>query len=128
MTSDKGGLAFTFDLDVTCEQSEIKKIVKLGERLKEYEDLEEQGLFVKFPCKVGDVVYYRYDGNKIEPMRVEEITIIKNTFILTLRYFGNDETLKYWRIRLDNTAFENKIIFLTKQQSEQALKDMEVQE
>lgn len=37
-TSDKGGLAFKFDLDITCKESEIKKIVKLGERLKAYED------------------------------------------------------------------------------------------
>ena len=37
-TSDKGGLAFTFDLDITCERSEIEKIVKLGEKLKAYED------------------------------------------------------------------------------------------
>lgn len=38
MTSDKGGLALTFDLDITCMPSEIKKIQKLAERLKEYED------------------------------------------------------------------------------------------
>lgn len=38
MTSDKGGLAFTFDLDITCEKTEIEKIVKIGERLKSYED------------------------------------------------------------------------------------------
>lgn len=36
--SDNGGLAFTFDLDVTCKPSEIDKIVKLGEKLKAYED------------------------------------------------------------------------------------------
>lgn len=41
-TSDKGGLAFTFDLDVTCHESENKKIVRLGEHLKEYEDLEDR--------------------------------------------------------------------------------------
>lgn len=27
------------------------------ERLKEYEDLEEQGRLVKLPCKVGDTIY-----------------------------------------------------------------------
>lgn len=26
-------------------------------RLKEYEDLEEQGLLLRLPCKVGDAVY-----------------------------------------------------------------------
>lgn len=40
-TSDKGGVAFTFDLDVTCQPSEMKKILKIAEKLKEFEDLEE---------------------------------------------------------------------------------------
>lgn len=57
MTSDKGGVAFTFDLDITCRPSEAQKILKLAEHLKEYEDLEEQGLLLKLPCKVGDTVY-----------------------------------------------------------------------
>ena len=38
-TSDKGGLAFTFGLDVTCKPSEMAKILALGEHLKAYEDL-----------------------------------------------------------------------------------------
>lgn len=38
-TSDTGGVALTFDLDITCEPSEIKKILKLAEKLKNYEDL-----------------------------------------------------------------------------------------
>jgi hypothetical protein len=42
MDSDKGGLAFTFDLDITCEKSEIEKIVKLGQSLKIYEDMQEK--------------------------------------------------------------------------------------
>lgn len=37
-TSDKGGLAFTFGLDVTCKPSEMDKILALGEHLKAYED------------------------------------------------------------------------------------------
>lgn len=42
MDSDKGGLAFTFDLDITCEKSEIEKIVELGQTLKVYEDMREK--------------------------------------------------------------------------------------
>lgn len=38
MTSNKGGVAFTFDLDITCEKTEIQKILKLAQRLKTYED------------------------------------------------------------------------------------------
>ena len=37
-TSDKGGLAFTFGLDVTCKPSEMAKILALGERLAAYEN------------------------------------------------------------------------------------------
>lgn len=42
MTSDKGGVAFTFDLDITCKPSEAQKILKLAQKLKEYEDIEEK--------------------------------------------------------------------------------------
>ena len=31
--------------------------IKASEKLAEYEDLEEQGLLVRLPCKVGDIVY-----------------------------------------------------------------------
>lgn len=57
MTSDKGGVAFTFDLDITCEKTEIEKILKLAKKLKEYEDLEEQGKLLKLPCAVGDIIW-----------------------------------------------------------------------
>ena len=49
MTSDKGGVALTFDLDITCRPSEAQKILKLAEKLKHYEDLEEQGRMVILP-------------------------------------------------------------------------------
>ena len=41
-TSDKGGVAFTFGLYINCLPSEAEKILKVAEKLKEYEDLEEQ--------------------------------------------------------------------------------------
>ena len=49
MTSDKGGVALTFDLDITCRPSEAQKILKLAEKLRYYEDLEEQGRMVILP-------------------------------------------------------------------------------
>lgn len=38
-TSDKGGVAFVFDLDITCEKSEIMKILKVAKKLKAYEEI-----------------------------------------------------------------------------------------
>lgn len=54
MQSDKGGVAFTFDLDITCKPSEMRKILNLAEKLKRYEDAEEQGLLLRLPCKIGN--------------------------------------------------------------------------
>ena len=56
-TSDSGEAAFTFDLYINCLPSEANKILNLATKLKEYEDLEEQGRLIKLPCKVGDKVW-----------------------------------------------------------------------
>lgn len=37
-----------------CKNCYIQQVFK---KLADYEDLEEQGLFVRLPCKVGDVLY-----------------------------------------------------------------------
>lgn len=47
-TSNLGGVAFTFDLDITCQPSEMKKILKIAEKLKCYEDAEEHGSYGKW--------------------------------------------------------------------------------
>lgn len=39
------------------DEEEIDKVYK---KLKEYEDLEEQGLLIRLPCKIGDKIYYIY--------------------------------------------------------------------
>ena len=36
---------------------ELAKLAIMQKELKEYKDLEEQGLLVRLPCKVGDTVY-----------------------------------------------------------------------
>ena len=66
-TSDKGGVAFTFDLEVEATPQEMVKILRLAEKLKYYEDLEEQGRLLVIPCKIGDRLYWideDDDGNK----------------------------------------------------------------
>ena len=47
---------------------------KIVTKLADYEDLEEQGLLLRLPCKVGDTVYYISEGF-IEPCTVETIFI-----------------------------------------------------
>ena len=68
-TSDRGGVALTFDLDITCEPSEIKKILRLAEKLKDYEDAEELGLLLRVPCKEA----YSQSGNNAYLIYEDEI-------------------------------------------------------
>lgn len=97
-------------------------LLRMAEKLEEYENLEEQGKLLKLPCAVGDTVYYRYDGAEIAPMRVKEIIIARYGIDLLLEYCGNEEKLKYWKINIESTAIDCKIIFLAREEAEAALK------
>ena len=95
-TSKKGGVALTFDLDITYNKSEIMKILKLAEKLKEYEDLEEQGKLLKLPCEIGHVVYriYQFWGEGAweiaeHEIRLEDLDNIGKTVFLTRREAEN---------------------------------------
>lgn len=53
---------------------ELAKLAIMQKELKEYKDLEEQGLLVRLPCKVGDIVYVDSTILPIEDMeRCEDI-------------------------------------------------------
>ena len=72
-------------------------------KLKDYEDLEEQGRLIKLPCKVGDTVYHVVQGRIVEVSNVD-------LFFLLLSVAEN---------RFNNS------VFLTKSEAEQKLKEME---
>ncbi len=74
--SPKGGLAFTFDLDVTCKTSEMEKIKRLGEKLKKYEDtgltpeqLAEVDKMYSEKCKA----LAAYENTGLQPDEVERM-------------------------------------------------------
>ncbi len=98
--------------------------VDLVSELKEYRELKNEGRLLIPPCAVGDTVYYRYEAIKIVPMRVEEIIITKYGINLLLVYCGSDEKLKYWKISIESTAIDYKIIFLTSEEAEAALSEV----
>lgn len=50
----------------------MKDVAGLLEELKSYKDLEEQGLLVRLPCKVGDIVYVDSAILPIEDMEYHE--------------------------------------------------------
>lgn len=130
MTSDKGGVAFAFDLDIACEKSEIMKILKVAEKLKEYEDLEEQGQLLRLPCAVGDTVYQHMivgiDMARKKPIyEIAEATVFKFSLdSFTLCFLAQTVGRGKQQNELPLSAF-GKSVFLTKEQAEQALKEME---
>lgn len=122
-TSNKGGVAFTFDLDITCDKSEIMKILKLAEKLKEYEDLEEQRKLLKLPVAVGDTVY-----------EVQELRKRIQPYIVIAVHVSNCGNLYGWELKDGKGVYSNvngfseyaidKQVFLTKEAAEAALKEM----
>ena len=104
-------------------------LTEIYEKLAEYEDLEEQGILIKLPCKVGDTVYHEDPYSTlligIQSYQITNIMISQNK--------KGEWTRKYRAMLLRNgkTAdkqinFEfndiGKTVFLTK---EEALAEME---
>lgn len=115
-TSNSGGVAFTFDLDITCQPSEARKILNLATKLKEYEDLEEQGRLVKLPCKVGDVVYVT-EPTLVEAMCVRiQLDGDRNGIWINAKEYPYNRWISF-------KAF-GKTIFLTKSEAEAKLKEL----
>ena len=84
-----------------CEESRVKSLKK---KLKEYKDLEKQGLLLRLPCNVGDTVYHVVQGRIVEVSNVD-------LFFLLLSVAEN---------RFNNS------VFLTKAEAERKLKEMEM--
>ena len=54
------------DEEKSCKNCHIQKAF---EKLAAYEDLEEQGLLLRLPCKVGNIVYSITNDGKIYPVK-----------------------------------------------------------
>lgn len=128
-TNDKGEVGFTFDLYINCRPSEAEKVLKLAEKLKNYEDAEEQGLLLRLPCKVGDTVWLMMISGIKEkkPLYgIYEATVTE----VSVDFYRN---LLISTITNDTKKCKNKVtvsaigetIFLTREEAEAKLKEME---
>ena len=94
------------------------------EKLAEYEDLEEQGLRVRLPCKIGDTVYRVNAGAKqpIIPMTVSEIHFLcyKNERAVRFDAIGKEDMGESC-YRLEDIG---KIVFLTREEAEKKLEEL----
>jgi len=92
---------------ISAKEPDDEEIDAIYEKLKEYEDLEEQGLLLRLPCRVGDAVWgienFKCDGTLRNPPQITET--------------------KFNHYLLD---FVGKTVFLTRAEAEKALEEMGV--
>lgn len=120
--ADEGG-----DFDVACRIA-IDKLRKC----KEYEDLEEQGLLPRFPCKVGDIVYFPDESiNYVFPITIAQIIISdlgEGKYCVQYNgcfFNGYGDPERNFEFETDDFG---KTVFLTQAEAEEALKRMEREE
>lgn len=99
-----------------CKNCYIQQVFK---KLATYEDLEEQSLIVRLPCKVGDTVYVP-TRNFISELRIIMISV--------------DMHGTYFRWMLNSGIYPNldgfsgnklgKTVFLTREEAEEKLEEM----
>lgn len=105
-----------------CEP-DCEEIDAVYRRLKDYEDLEEQGRLVKLPCKVGDVVYFAHHDRVI------------SSEVLSAKYHAEAENhgvFIHERLTIDVEGVSaeidfgdiGKTVFLTKSEAEAKLKEL----
>lgn len=100
-----------------CNDSCMKIIpckwyTKAIEKLKRYEDLEEQGRLIKLPCKVGDTVYVIVRKN-ISVQKIQRATI------------DSEMKIEFCTKRRGFALFDiGKTVFLTKSEAEAKLKEL----
>ena len=118
LTEINGLMAFTY--------RNLVAIGELRERLKDYEDLEEQGKLIKLPFKLGDTVYELVEGF-VEPCTVQTIFIAdytdkkgKVSYMAEINYDREDCPYTSSEIFLTDIG---KTVFLSEPEAEQALKE-----
>lgn len=107
-----------------CLDDNCSLMLDACKKLAEYEQLEEQGLLVRLPCKVGDTVYRVNAGAKqpIIPMTVSEIHFLcyKNERAVRFDAIGKEDMGESC-YRLEDIG---KIVFLTREEAEKKLEEM----
>lgn len=109
-------------LSMACNRCELQH--DMCEKLGHYEDLEEQGLLLKLPCKVGDVVYAYCNEFGILEYEVDSIVIDKHITYQCSAYsepIGDCPSECLDEIEPDISDF-GKTVFLIREEAEEALK------
>ena len=86
--------------------------------LKRYKDLEEQGLLLRLPCKVGDTVYRISDMFNVRSKYIEKTKISRIAI-------DEDEIYVFCSCKPNVKRIFGVHVFSTKEEAEQKLNEME---
>lgn len=107
------------------EDAENQYLIKVQQKLKEYEDLEEQGLLIRLHCKRGDTVYFIKSAFSVAAFPIEA----KVTSVCGLNCDNDAIYSAATKCNGIDRKFKNsdigKTVFLTQAEAEEALKRME---
>jgi hypothetical protein len=102
------------DIKANCIKcaEEHEQLAEWLEELKSYKDLNEQGLLVRLPCKVGDSVFIIV-GKDISRQGIRKIEISDNSIIFKTNR----------QKRIFNVAEFGKTVFLAREDAEKKLEE-----
>ena len=107
----------------TCIQyaNQEEQYAEWFEELKSYKDLEEQGLLVRLPCKVGDIVYVP-TRNFVSELRITLVSVDTNDMAMYFSWLLNSGIYP----NLDGFSGYKlgKTVFLTREEAEKKLEEM----
>lgn len=109
-----------------AEDERWKALDQIAEKLTNMEQMEEQGMLVRLPCKVGDTVYmlsYRYDCKKNYDCKAfQKCKCMEN---IPCEYEKKEYFVKKSQFCLSMMNFLGKTVFLTREEAEKALEKKE---
>lgn len=100
-----------------CIDNNCNLVNEVCKKLAEYETLEEQGLLVRLPCKLGDDLYCIVNGEakklKVHSFGVPDFEIIDIEF----KYVDGFKIVRF-------VGEVGKTVFLTREEAEKKLEEM----
>lgn len=114
-------------------------IAKIFEKLADYEDAEEQGLLLRLPCKVGDIVWVvtspfnvfndvEYDENMQNEVYEAFVSSVTFYYKYGEQYRISAKVTNHFIGAYFRECDFGKTIFLTREEAEAKLKEMEAQQ
>ena len=98
---------------------QLQVVQEALKKLYEYEHMEEEGLILKLPCKVGDTIYLIKGKKHAE---IEELKVMKFVYSNELDIMFSDEIYEVGLISIKEIG---KSVFLTEEEAEKALQRLE---